>query len=186
LIELQEIFKTATTITPNYTLISDRGVKILGSAEEIVEIFTGERLKVVKKRYELLSSDCENRLRQNNEIIRFIKDKHYQQAEKKEGRKEFVDYLKENKFTFSDYLADMAIYRMTKEEVRKRQLMIEDDTKKLKDYKSVAASDAKIRDKLLEELADVDQKLTDIMKKKEEDKRKVFAKPTKGARRLLV
>src|SRR5690606_30310581 len=110
------------------------------------------------------------RIEQNNEIIRFIKERHYAQAEKKANRKEFVDYLSKQKFSYSEYLADMAIYRMTKEEVEKRQLMVKDDTKKLSEYKKIAKSDDLVKDKLEEELNEVDEKLTQIMQQKEAEK----------------
>ncbi len=164
------------SLTPNYTLISDRGVIILNRPEEIIELFTQQRLDVVKKRYELLVKDYTERIHKNNEIIRFIKEKHYAQAEKKENRKAFVDYLKSKKFTYSEYLVDMAIYRMTKEEVGKRQLLIKEETKLLADYIKVAKSPSLIKKKLVEELNDVDKKLTDIMKTKEKEKEDTFKK----------
>lgn len=177
--ELVNKMKASSAQTPNYTLISERGVKIFNKPEEIVEVFTNRRIQVVKRRYELLAIDCENRLKQNNEIIRFIKQKHYQQAEKKENRKGFVDYLKKQKFTYADYLADMAIYRMTKEEVNKRKLMVKDDTAKLAEYKKIAKSDKLVRKKLIEELHQVDEQLTQHFQKIEKEKAKSLAKQTK-------
>ena len=174
--EVQKKMGTVTSLTPNYTLISERGVKVLNKAEEIIEIFTAQRLVVVKRRYELLISDAKERLNKNNEIIRFIKEKHYAQAEKKANRKAFVDYLDKKKFHYSDYLADMAIYRMTKEEVEKRQLFIKDDKAKIKEYEKIFKSPALIKKKLIQELNEVDKSLDDIMKKKEDAKKKVYKK----------
>jgi DNA gyrase subunit A len=79
------------SLVPNYTLISERGVKVLDQAEEILEIFSQQRLRVVKRRYELLVEDYTARIQKNNEIIRFIRERHYAQAEKKNNRKDFVD-----------------------------------------------------------------------------------------------
>ena len=73
---------SVSSLVPNYTLISERGVRIFGGHEEIIEHFTGERLKIVKRRYELLAEESEKKIAQNNEIIRFIKQKHYEQATK--------------------------------------------------------------------------------------------------------
>jgi DNA gyrase subunit A len=177
--EVQKKMGTVTSLTPNYTLISERGVKVLDKAEEIIEIFTAQRLIVVKRRYELLIRDAKERLNKNNEIIRFIKERHYAQAEKKANRKAFVDYLEKKKFHYSDYLADMAIYRMTKEEVEKRQLFIKDDKAKIKEYEKIFKSPALIKKKLIQELNEVDKSLDDIMKKKEDAKKKVYKKLSK-------
>lgn len=174
--EVQNRVSVTTSVVPNYTLISERGVKIFQEPEEIIEVFTQQRLQVVKKRYELLVKDTTEQITKNNEIIRFIKEKHYAQAEKSANRKAFVDYLISKKFTYSDYLADMAIYRMTLEEVNKRKVLIDDDEKKLKSYLSVAKSEQKIKEKLIDELNDVNVKLTKIMEEKEKEKKDLYKK----------
>lgn len=168
--EVENTMGTTSSLVPNYTLISERGVRIFEKPEEIIEFFTGERLRVVKRRYELLSEEFEKRLRQHNEIIRFIKEKHYDKATKSKNRKSFVEYLDKKKFTFSDYLADMPIYRMTKDEVEKRQLLIKDESAKLKEFKKIAKSKKLIEKKLIEELDEVDHQLSEWMKKKDKEK----------------
>ncbi len=167
------------SVTPNYTLISERGVKIFKKAEEIIQLFTAQRLKVVKRRYELLIIDCKTNIIKNSEIIRFIKEKQYAQAEKKANRAAYIEYLGKKKFKYAEYLADMAIYRMTKEEVGKRELYVKEDKKKLKDYEAIVKSPAKVKKKLIEELNDVSEKLTKIMSDKEASKAKTFAKKKK-------
>jgi DNA gyrase subunit A len=166
--------------TPNYTLISERGVRIFNAPEEIVQIFSQQRLAVVKRRYELLCEDLERKIRQNNEIIKFIRQKEYEVATKSKNRKTFVEHLVKKKFTFSDYLADMPIYRMTKEEVERRKLFVVEDTKKLALYKKIAKSPTLVKNKLIEELEDVDQKLTEWLKKKEKEKKELMKKLEKG------
>ncbi len=168
------------SLVPNYTLISERGVRIFKKAEEIIELFTEQRRKVVKRRYELLIEECEHNIIKNNEIIRFIKEKHYAQAEKKANRSDYVKYLTSKKFKHGDYLADMAIYRMTKEEVAKRQLLVKEDTGKLKTYKAIVKSPAKIKGKLIDELNDINVKLSKIMEDKEKEKQKVQKKKRKS------
>lgn len=181
--EVRQQMGTSSAITPNYTLISERGVKVLDNAEQIIELFTAQRLEVVKRRYELLIEDCKERLKKNNEIIRFIKEKHYSVAEKKANRKAYVEYLDSKKFVYSEYLADMAIYRMTKEEVEKRQLMIKDDTSKLAEYQKILASPARIKNELIKELNEVGEKLTSIMDAKEKAKQAVYKKLSKSKRK---
>lgn len=183
LAEVEAKMTTTTAIIPNYTLISERGVKIFEQVEQIISIFTEARIRVVKRRYELLVLEYEARINKNNEIIRFIKDKHYQQAEKSENRKTFVDYLKKNKFEYADYLADMAIYRMTKDEVSKRMLLIKEDSTALKEFKKIAKSMDLIKGKLIEELLDVKEKLTEIMNQKEKEKQKVMSKIEKESKK---
>ena len=165
-----EKMKQNSTMVPNYTLISERGVRIFQAPEEIIEIFGAKRLEVVKRRYELLVEDLERKIRQNNEIIRFIKDKEYEIATKSANRKTYVEYLDKRKFTFAEYLADMPIYRMTKEEVEKRLLMVKDDTKSMADYDKIAKSQKLVEKKLIEELQVVDERLSAWMKQKDSEK----------------
>ncbi|MAZ47924.1 MAG: hypothetical protein CME65_05135 [Halobacteriovoraceae bacterium] len=183
---LEEVEKTmgvSTSLSPNYTLISERGVKVLDGPEDIIEIFTAKRLEVVKRRYELLIADAKERLNKNNEIIRFIKERHYAQAEKKANRKAFVEYLGSKKFIFSEYLADMAIYRMTKEEVNKRQLLITEDKKKIKEYEKIVKSHAMVKKELIKELNEVSEQIDKIMKAKGDHKRQVYRKLNKTSRK---
>jgi DNA gyrase subunit A len=177
--EVEREMGTVSSLVPNYTLINEKGVKVFDTVEEILEIFTAQRLLVTKRRYELLIQDYEARLQKNNEIIRFIKEKHYGIAEKKANRKDYVDYLTKEKFTYAEYLADMAIYRMTKEEVEKRQLLIKDETKALAEFRRILKSPELIKQKLIDELKDVDEKLSAIMEEKEKDKKKAFARVPK-------
>ncbi len=179
--EIIEHLHTSTSMVPNYTLISERGVRIFEEPEEIIKIFTEARIKVVKRRYELLSLDYQNKLRQNNEIIKFIKNKEYEVATKSKNRKDYVEYLESKKFTFSDYLADMPIYRMTKEEVAKRLLMIEEDSKQLEICQKIARSDALVRRKLIEELQDVGEKLSAWLRDRDLEKVKTLKNLEKNA-----
>ncbi len=181
--EVEKNLAVTTSLVPNYTLINEKGVKVFETVEEIIEIFTAQRLVVTKRRYELLIKDYEDRLQKNNEIIRFIKEKHYGIAEKKANRKDYVDYLTKEKFTYAEYLADMAIYRMTKEEVEKRQLLIKDETKALAEFRRILKSPELIKQKLIDELKDVDDKLSAIMEEKEKEKKRAFARAVKAPTR---
>lgn len=183
---VEEVIKkmgATSSLSPNYTLISEKGVKIFKKPEEILEIFTAQRLEVVKKRYELLSEDYKKRIKQNNEIIKFIKNKEYEVATKSANRKTFVEYLGKKKYTFSDYLADMPIYRMTKEEVKKRQLLVKDDSAKLKEFQKIAGSKALQKKKLIEELKEVSEKLTEWQKAKDAQRKELYKKLEKKGKR---
>ncbi len=177
--EVQNKMAASTSMIPNYTLISERGIKIFDSPDEIIEIFTGQRLVVVKRRYELLCKNLEESIRQNNEIITFIKNKEYEVATKQKDRKSFVDYLIKEKYHFSDYLADMPIYRMTKDEVQKRKLLVEEESSRLKDYQKISKSGALVQKKLIEELKEIDIKIDQWLVMKEQDAKKLKAKEEK-------
>lgn len=177
--EVEKKMKVVSTLVPNYTLISERGVKILLAPEEIIAIFATRRIEVMRRRYELWCEDLESKINQNNEIIKFIKDKEYEVATKKSNRKEYVTYLESRKYKFSEYLADMPIYRMTKEEVSKRKLMVEEDTAKFKDYAKIAKSDVLVRKKLIEELQQMDEKMNDWLKHKAVERQKLRRELTK-------
>ncbi|EQC46273.1 DNA gyrase subunit A [Bacteriovorax sp. Seq25_V] len=182
--EVKKTIGTTSTQVPNYTLISERGVRIFDYAESIIEIFTQQRLEVVKRRYELLCEELTNKITQNNEIIKFIKNKEYEVATKSKNRKSFVEYLQKKKYVYADYLADMPIYRMTKEEVEKRQLLIKEDTAKLKEYTKIAQSKKLIEKKLIEELEDVSEKLTAWRAAKDKEREKLIKKIEKEQEKL--
>jgi DNA gyrase subunit A len=155
-------------------LINDNGIKIFEEPEEIIETFTLKRLEVVKRRYELRAINLEEKIRLNNEIIRFIKKKEYEKATKSKNRKTFVEYLGAQKYENTDYLADLAIYRMTKEEVQKRVLMIKEDKENLKKFIKIANSPRLVRKKLVEELMEVKDKIEALLKARSDEKKKVF------------
>jgi DNA gyrase subunit A len=181
--EVQQTMAVSSSLTPNYTLISERGVKIFSKVQEIIEIFTQQRLDVVKRRYELLCEEYQTRINQNSEVIRFIKEKQYEVATKTKNRKTFVEHLKSKKYQFFDYLADMPIYRMTKEEVAKRTAMVKDDKAALKEFQKIAKSPKLIKAKLIEELKEVkvslDQWLKDKKREREQLRKKIEKKNRK-------
>ena len=184
--EVEKKMAAHTSMSPNYTLISERGIRIFNNPEQIIEIFTLQRLEVVKRRYELLCKNLENKIRQNNEIIKFIKNKEYEVATRSANRKSFVDYLKKKKDTFNEYLADMPIYRMTKEEVSKRKLMVQEDKKNLAEYTKISKSKKLVQKKLIQELKEVDTLLDDWVKKKAQEKEKLFKKTKKKTKKRKV
>lgn len=163
---VEKLVSFSSSIVPNYTLISENGVEVFSRPEEIIQIFTEQRINVVKKRYELLLEDIKKKIKLNNEIIRFIKEKHYNQAEKKRNRQDYIKYLSNKKFFHKEYLADMSIYRMTKEEVSKRQLLIKEDAKKQKEYQRIVKSIRFIKKKLIEELQEVGDLLANDLRKR--------------------
>lgn len=162
---IQEKLNLKTSLTPNYTLIEkDRVVEFINPVQ-IIEHFTANRLTIIKKRYEILIDDANKDLLLNNEIIRFIKEKHYAQAEKKMNKSNYLDYLKIKKFKNYEYLAELPIYRMTKEEVNKRSLLVKDNKAKIREYKKIIASQKNIKKALINELKETDTFLTSQLRK---------------------
>lgn len=163
--KVEEIVRIDSTLTPNYTFATDEGVHIFQDENEIIKLFTDFRLDVIKKRYELKVKDLTESIQYNNEIIRFIKDKHYQVAEKKKNKSEFTDYLKSKKFVNINQLSELAVYRMTKEEIEKRQILVKEENILLKEFKSILKSKDSIKKNLIDELNSVDKYLSDYLKK---------------------
>ena len=181
--EVQKKIGASTFMTPNYTLIGPDGVRIFKRPEEIVEIFTEQRLAIVKRRYQLWCEDLKSKIQQNNEIIKFIRQKQYEIATRSKNRKSFVEHLNKKKFHFSEYLADMPIYRMTKEEVEKRKLMVKEDSARLAEYQKVAKSDRSIRQKLIEELEEMEVRLSDWIAGRDRERKEVRKRLEKSASR---
>lgn len=162
---IQDMLKLSTSMTPNYTLIENENVLELINPEEIIEKFTAMRIVVTKKRYELLIKEANAQIELNNEIIRFIKEKHYAQAEKKMNKTKYLDYLKIKKFKHRDYLAMLPIYRMTKEEVSKQDLLVKENKIKVKEFKKVIATKNSVKKALIEELKETNTFLNAQLKK---------------------
>jgi DNA gyrase subunit A len=184
--EIEEKMAVHSSLTPNYTLISERGVKILSRPEEIIEIFTQQRLKVVQRRYEILSEKLEEKIKRNNEIVKFIRNKEYEMATKQKNRRSFIEYLEKKKYHFNEYLADMPIYRMTKEEVAHRKLMIKEDKASLQEYGKVVRSKALVEKKLIEELEEIQGLLDDWLKKKKKERAELYKKLSSKKRRKKI
>lgn len=177
--EVVKKMKATSSLVPNYTLISDRGVRLFDRAEEIIEIFAEQRLKVVKRRYEILVDEYQKKINQNNEIIKFIRQKEYEVATRQKNRRSFVDYLSKKKYFYAEYLADMPIYRMTKEEVEKRKLMVKDDSAALKEFQKIAKSSTLVQKKLIEELNEVSKLLDEWHAERVKQKRELYKKLNK-------
>ena len=177
--EVREKMKCSTSMMPNYTLISDRGVRIFKNPVEIIDHFTRQRLDVVKRRYELLAIDYDKKIKLNSEIIKFIKNKEYAVATTQKSRADYVEYLKGKKYVHRDYLADMPIHRMVKEEVAKREMQTREYKEELSQCKKIVRSKKLVEKKLIEELGEVEERLNQW---EEEIKRKKTN--TKGKRRV--
>ena len=162
--EIENKLKLKVNFTPNYTLASEEGIVIFKSPEEIVRRFTNKRLTIVKRRIELLRDGAMARISKNNEIIRFIKEKRYADAEKKKDRTEYVGFLGKKKFTHSEYLADMPIYKMTKNEMDKRESLVKEDSVLLKGYNKILKSEKLIKQELINELDDLNTSLNKFIK----------------------
>ena len=181
--EIQTQLATSTSLTPNYTLISERGVRIFKNPEEIIQLFTQQRLAVIKKRYQLWCEELTKKILQSNEIIKFIKNKEYNVATRSANRKSFVDYLSKKKYTYAEYLADMPIYRMTKEEVEKRQAMLKEDKANLREYTKIAKSATLVKKKLVEEIEDVDRFLDNWLTERNKEKEALYKKLSTKSRK---
>jgi DNA gyrase subunit A len=80
----------------------------------------------------------------------------------------------------------MPIYRMTKEEVEKRALMVKDDTVSLKEFDKIANSKSLIEKKLIEELHLVDEKLTAWLKQKDVESHSLLKKLDKESGKKTI
>lgn len=169
--QVQGAFDLKSSMVPNYTLVDNGGVRIFKEVQEILNIFVEQRLSVVKERYRLKVKECEEKIKYSNEIIRFIKEKQQNKATTLNNRQALIQHLKKNKYFYAEKLADLPIYRFTKEEVQKRQLLLKEENKKLKEYQKIYKSSRLIKTKLIEELTDLDEKLNKFLRDKNTQKK---------------
>ena len=75
---------------------------------------------------------------------------------------------------------------MTKEEVAKRQLLVKEDSAKLKEFQKIAKSPALIQKKLIEELNEVGVELDKWMKERDNERKSLLKRLEKQTKKKVV
>jgi DNA gyrase subunit A len=68
---------------------------------------------------------------------------------------------------------------MTKDEVQKRKLLVEEESSRLKDYQKISKSGSLVQKKLIEELNEIDIKIDQWLVMKEQEAKKLKTKEEK-------
>ena len=123
-------------------VITSKGKLIEQSNEDIIFEFVGCRRTHLKKRFQRLAKLEKQKIDKHNELIRFIQEKWYQKVTQFQNKKELETILQHARFIHYEWLSELALYRMTLEEVSKCKTLITEAKKQYKHYKSLYSNQA--------------------------------------------
>jgi DNA topoisomerase-2 len=150
--ELLKKLKLIKRETENFTLWDEEGkIKVFDSPEDIIYYFIVFRLQKYEQRRRMLIEKLTEDLKFHNEKMRFIK--YYianSQLFSKKSKKECVEILTKEEFTYIDELLSLKIYNLTGEEIDKLKEKISEIEEKIEELKK--STPEKMYIKELEEL----------------------------------
>lgn len=140
----------------NLNVLSFSGESVVNlTAPELIREFTSWRLEWYVKRYERLRDLLKIDIQRYLDIRTAIKNNVNTVAKKTKSRGELRDILAEFGIVYTDYIADLPIYRFTEEEYQKNEQRIKDAETLLDEYNSLLASETKRKAVYVSELQEV-------------------------------
>jgi DNA gyrase subunit A len=139
--KLISLIKMTNTITENMNVLDFDGQYILGTSyTQAIEDFTEWRLLWYKKRYQRLAKLLAIDIQKYNDILMAIKLDLGAVAKKSNSRKEVKDYCSTMGIVHVDYIADLPVYRFTKEEAKKVEKKLVDANELMIKYQQLIAN----------------------------------------------
>ena len=135
----------------SYTVLWTDGSIRETSPQEILAEFIRHRREMKKKEISAEISKKTAERSKQSELIRFIEEGWPGAASKKASRLIFISELKDAKFETAEWLADLAIYRTTKEEVEKLKDKVKTLSAAIKALDARLSSKKQIDESLVEE-----------------------------------
>jgi len=128
---------------------------ISGSVVSLVRQFTDWRLKWYENRYQRLHDILKKDLQRYYDIRTAINKKINEASRKAESRSELRELIESFGIVNVDYIADLPVYRFTKEEYAKNEAKIHESELQLQLYLDLLASEPKRRKVYITELQEV-------------------------------
>jgi len=139
------LLKMKNTITENMNVLDFDGQYILGTSyTQVIEDFTEWRLLWYKKRYQRLAKLLAIDIQKFKDILTAIRLDLGAVAKKSNSRNEIKDYCSIMGIVYIDYIADLPVYRFTKEEANKVENKLVDANELMTKYQQLL-SDSKER-----------------------------------------
>lgn len=154
--QLIRLLKLSYTSTENLNVVNFDGVTILHTDYlEIIQKFTDWRLTWYVQRYERLLQKLQEDIQRYKDIIRAIEKNVGGVARKTTSREELIEYLIAIKIVYTDYIAQLSVYRFTIEEKQKAEKKLADALVLEQYYFSLLSSEEKRRKIYISELEEV-------------------------------
>lgn len=157
--QITSILKLRGSVVENMNVVDFCGTKVVPMTyHKMIAEFTDWRLGWYVKRYELLKSKLERDIQRYRDIITAIKNNVGDRGAKTASKKVLVEWLESIGIVYSEYIADMPIYRLTKEEAAKAQSKLDDALVLLQEYVNLINDPEARRAVYIQELKDVKKK----------------------------
>ena len=138
--KLQRLFTRSNNETEILNVIDYKGRLQNLTAHQIIEVFCHYRQEHLIKRFIRLAKLEAEKIAKQKELIRFIQEEWNIIVLRMKNRKEFMESLKANQFVYYEWLVDIPVYRLTKEEIQKSKQIITESKKILSDYQRLSTN----------------------------------------------
>ena len=154
--QLQKLLKLTNTKTENLNVVNFDGKTILHpSYTDIIKLFTDWRLTWYVNRYERLLSKLREDIQRYKDIIKSIDKNVGSVARKTNSREELIEYLLAIKIVYTDYIAQLPVYRFTLAEKEKTEQKLTEALIVEQSYIDLLSDEGNRRNVYISELEDV-------------------------------
>lgn len=159
--QILELFGLVTTQAENFTVINFDGERIWETDYiEFIQKFTTWRLGWYYQRYERLARLLTEEIQRYRDILVAIAKNVGSVARKVESRGELKKFLEAVGIVYTDYIADLAVYRFTEDEKRKTEEKLKDAEVLLRRYQALLKDEQLRKEVYIDELRQVLSRLT--------------------------
>ncbi len=156
--DLYEIFSKTNNEVVIMNVITSEGRLVGSDPTSTIKRFIKFRIGHLKQRFKRLSLLEKEKIDKNTELIRFIKEKWHHKVTGIKNKAEFEKKLKTARFKYFEWLSQIAVYRMTAEEVDKCQQAIVEAKKMYKYYRMLVSEEPKLKKFMIDEITELKEK----------------------------
>ncbi len=154
--QIIRLLKLRASVTEIMNMVDFSGERVMPMTyTSTIKMFTEWRLQWYIKRYELLKAKIEKDIQRYRDIILAIKKDVGSVGRKSANRGELITWLESIGVVYTDYIADMPIYRLTVAEAEKAQTKLDEALVILAEYDRLIADPEARRKVYIQELKDV-------------------------------
>ena len=152
---ITDVFNNEVTA---YNMITVEGTLAEIMPEEVIRRFSLFRKKHLIRRFKRLSAIEEEKIKKNNELIRFIREGWNKKVTAIKSKSDLELTLKRAKFVYFEWLSAMPIYRLTLDEVDKCKKLIAEAKQQLSLFQHRVKDDSKLVQFMIEELRELKER----------------------------
>lgn len=154
--ELGDLFKINKSINENMIMIDFDGVKVRDmNYVSMIQEFTDWRLQYYIPRYQKLKDELTVQIQRYIDVITAIDNETNKKLQDYKSRQDLIKYLATLGIVHTDYVADLAVYRFTKEEKAKIEKKLEEANALMAEYNTLLKSEDARKKVYISELKDI-------------------------------